>query len=114
MRPICQSGLDCLDQDVRAVIGSSAVDVDGVRKGRFILLDKCLSTRILGRIYHSNRSIDRAAPCRLNGRGKRRSHDAIASTIGKICQSRHLPHLLANQRTACGVNAAKVDRIGMH
>ena len=27
MRPICQSGLDRLDQDVRAVIGSSAVDV---------------------------------------------------------------------------------------
>src|SRR6266700_3827024 len=63
LRPICQGCLDRLDYDVRGVIGSSAVDVDGVAwKGCSVLLAEGHYILILanGRIYYSNRTNARA------------------------------------------------------
>ena len=99
LRAIRQRRLDRLDQDIRAVIGSSAVDAFGVAwKGCSILLVKCRRTGILTYPpllpYHRP---DRPLwaewswqTCQSQCHRRQQRGD---------CQSRYLLHLLSNQDT---------------
>src|SRR5579883_876351 len=114
LRAILDSGLDRLDQDVHAVIGSRAIGtISRCAIDLLELLDECLRLRQHISVCGSNGGIDRATG-QANSRSEGAGLQTITTSIRGVLQSSNLLHLLAHQDTTGGVEASKVDHIGMH
>ena len=110
--PTSDGLLDGLDQDVGTVVGIGTVGPQRAIGG-LVRLHEALRRRHLRHIHRPGRAVDRPATQRRDPFGKVARHDAIAATHRGASQAGHLLELLAEQRAAGGIGAAKIHHVGM-
>src|SRR5579884_2254450 len=112
LSPGLDSGFDGVEQNLRAVITTSAISAQRAIL-RLILLNEAGSRWNLGRINSSNGTIDRTAARSADSSGKRTRLDTITACKWGLRQTRNTNHLLANLSTACRINTRVINDIRM-